>query len=252
MKKLLHLLFLLPSLVLGQQIEVPLLKPCPYGYLEYIPLCETVTENCNIVYRCPKALLIALNGFGIRGNGITDLSKVANEGVARLIKDGQWNRTEFIVISPQLFTGQNMYSPKTLHVFITQMLEKYPVDTTEVYLVGISGGANSIYPYISTYKGIRGAVAISGYGSSKLAIGAFTNGTKVWEFHGQNDGIVPYSTSFYKAYSAAEVIDTDNSKFTGWPGVGHSGWHEVISGKWLEKTAIGDPFNENIFDWLLR
>lgn len=253
MKKLFLFLLLIPFISIGQtQIEIPFLKPCPYGYLEYIPKCEYVTENCNVIYKCPKALLISLDGFGERGNGTTELYKVANAGVARLIRDGQWKRSEFIVISPQLFTGQNMYSHKTLNAFIKCMIAKYPVDTTEIYLVGLSGGANSIYPYIATYTGIRGAVAIAGYGASKFGPLANANNTKIWEFHGEDDTTVPYSMGFHKAYVLSEIIPTDNAKFTGWADVAHTGWQEVISGKWLDKTAINDPFDEDIFDWLLK
>lgn len=253
MKKILTLLFLIPIVCFSQQIEVPLEKPCPFGYLEFIPQCETITENCQTTISCPRKLLVSLNGFGERGNGTTELYKVAGAGVAKLIRDGIWKRTDFVVVSPQLSVTSNMYSGKSLDVFIKQMKQKYSfIDTTEVYIVGLSGGANSIYPYISNYKGIRGAVAISGYGSSKQAPLAYANGTKIWEFHGDQDQTVPYSTSFYKAYLACEVIKTDNARFTGWPGVGHTGWNEVFSDQWLDKTSLIDPFNEDVFDWLVK
>lgn len=253
MKYLLLTILLISTICYSQkQVEIPFQKPCPYGYLEYIPECEKVEENCQVIIKCPKALLINLIGFGERGNGTTELYKASNAGVSRLIRDGQWNRNEFIVITPQLFTGQNMYSPKTLNVFIEQMKDKYPIDTTEIYLVGLSGGANSIYPYIGTYKGIRGAVAIAGYGASRLGPLANTNGTKIWEFHGETDNVVPYSMSFHKAYVMSEKIETNNAKFTGFPNVGHYGWQEVYSGKWLNKYSVNDPFDEDVFNWLLK
>jgi predicted peptidase len=250
---LIILLIIVGFIAFGQkQIEVPLAKPCPYGYLEFIPACETVTENCQVVNKCPDKLLISLDGFGERGNGTTELYKVANAGVAKLIRDGQWTRTEFIVISPQLFTGQNMYSPKTLNVFINQMRFKYKIDSTEIYLVGLSGGANSIYAYITTYKGIAAAIAISGYGNYKLAANAIP--TRIWEFHGEKDTTVPLSTKFNSNYKYALESRKclGEARLTVWPGLGHTGWQEVLSGKWLDKTSLYDPYNENIFEWLLK
>jgi len=253
MKKLITILLLIPVVCFSQkQIEVPLLKPCPYGYLEYIPQCVTVTENCQTVYRCPDKLLISLDGYGERGNGTTELYKVANAGVAKLIKDGVWKRTEFIVISPQLSLSYNMYSPKTLNVFINQMAFKYNIDTTEVYLAGLSGGANSIYAYITNYKGIRAAVAISGAGNYKLATQSIP--TRLWEFHGDADTTVPLSLQFNKNYNTSlqTMRCEGEAKITVWSGVGHTGWQEVLSGQWLDKTSLYDPFQEDIFDWMLK
>lgn len=256
MKNILIFLILMPLIGVCQtQIQVPLTKGCPYGYLEYMPPCETVSENCQVVYKCPKALLISLDGFGARGNGTTDLYKVAGEGVAKIIADGKWTRKEFIVISPQLYIGANQYSKLTLNIFIKQMLVKYPVDSNQVYIVGLSGGANSIYPYITTYKGIRGAVAISGYGSGTTAAKSIP--TKVWEFHGSADQTVKFSSAFHKNYNIAASTDSikvDPAKLTLWDGVIHTGWQEVISGQWINKQSdpLYNKFDQDIFDWLLK
>lgn len=234
------------------QTEVPLQKPCPYGYLEYLPACETITENCKVEYRCPRALLINLDGWGPRGNGTTDLFKVASEGIARLIRDGVWDRKEFIVISPQLGALSNMYSPRTLHAFIAQMIFKYDIDPNQIFMVGLSGGANSIYAYILAYDDVKAVVCISGAGAYKQAYKSI--GTRLWAFHGAADRTVyPQSDiSFYKNYNlSADSIQATHSRLTIWEGVSHTGWQEVYSGKWIGRESLRDAFKENIFDWLL-
>lgn len=236
-----------------QQTEVPLMKPCPYGYLEYRPACETVTNNCQVTYQCPKALLINLDGWGARGNGTTDLYKIANEGVSRLIKDGVWKRNEFIVISPQLSALNSMYSPKTLHVFIAQMVQKYSIDPNEVYMVGLSGGANSIYPYITNYTDVKAVVCISGAGNYKVAYKAIN--TRLWAFHGLSDSQVPVKPdiSFNANYNlSADSIQAEHARVTIWEGVTHTGWQQVYSGQWIGKISLYDPFKEDVFDWLLK
>lgn len=254
MKKVLLFLLITPCLVKAQsQVEVPLQRPCPYGYLEYVPGCESVTENCQLIFKCPVALLINLDGWGARGNGTTELYKVANEGVAKIIKDGQWVRKDFVVISPQLASTARMYSPLTLNTFIKQMIFKYGTDPNQVYLVGLSGGANSIYAYITNYTGVRASVAISGSGNYKMAYRSLP--TRLWEFHGDADTIVPLNTTFYKNYNtSADSVQAEHSRLTVWNGLGHTGWQPVYKGDWINKACDPryDPFSENVFDWLVK
>lgn len=245
------------------QTEVPYAKPCPYGYLEYIPKCLTVVVNCDTVKKCPKYLLISLHGLGKRGNGTTDLYKVAQEGVAKLIKDNQFNRYEFIVISPQLFTGQSMYSPKTLHIFVEQMIAKYRPEKT--FMVGLSAGGNSIFTYIVNYRDVSAVIPIAGSGNYKVAWQA--TGIRLWSFHGQTDTVVKPSgdIQFIKNYNlSADSTGVEHARVTIYPNVGHSGWQETYTGKWkdiiteqVDKDIHHDSFNydhyqEDIYDWLLK
>lgn len=267
MKYLLLIIFLIPAIAMGQkQIQIPLQSPCPFGYLEYRPACESVTENCQTIYKCPAALLINLTGWGERGNGITDLSRVANAGVSKLIKDGNWNRTDFIVVSPQLFTGQKMYSPAALKVFIDQMRFKYQIK--DVYMVGLSAGANSIYSYILQYDDVKAVICIAGAGAYKQAYKAVN--TRLWAFHGENDDQVPagpdrlFVKNYNYTYDTMQVKPAERARLTYYPGVGHYGWQQTYSGEWLDKPPTEtsrefhrdnlsyDHFNEDVFNWLLK
>lgn len=224
-----------------QQVEVPLQKPCPYGYLEYKP------EGA-------RALLVSLHGIGKRGNGTTELYKVAQEGVAKVIRDGKFTHREFVVVSPQLPTGQNMFSYLSLKAFIDQMIIKHNIDTAQVYMVGLSAGANSIYPYITTLPGIKAAVAYAGYGNFKKAC---MTKTRVWAFHGESDGIVVATGSilFVTYYNRCSEVSTgrrEPSRLTIYPGLGHTGWQETFSLSWMNmRETTYDPFDQDIYEWLL-
>lgn len=268
MKKLLLILLLIPILVSGQkQIEIPFAKPCPYGYLEYIPACVTTIANCDTIVKCPRALLISLHGVGKRGNGTTDLHLASDEGIARLIRDGQWKRTEFIVLSPQFFANQTMFSPRTLHAFVEQMIIKYKPDPGQVYMVGLSAGANSIYPYITIYRDVRAVITIAGAGNYKLAYRAV--GVRLWAFHvnddtrvssGPDKRFIPnYNLSADSAHNRFE-----HARLTLYPSGGHTGWQQTYTGQWKDivwsdgKTVSHrdmngyDHYNEDIYDWLLK
>lgn len=231
------LLMLSSTMLFAQQIEVPLKKPCPYGYLEFKPPGA-------------RALIISLHGMGKRGNGTTELYRASEEGLARLIRDNKWNRTEFIVISPQLAEGQKMYSYKGLHPFVIQMIEKYKPDTSQIYMVGLSAGANSIYPYISKYKDIKAVVCVSGSGDPKSAYKAIN--TRLWAFHGDLDKTVKIGPdiNYNKAYNLA-AGDRPKARLTIYPGVAHSGWQQTFTGEWFSKWFSKETPETNIYDWLL-
>lgn len=269
MKKLFLISFILifVSLAFGQQIEFQLKKPCPYGYLEFIPKCSISVISCDTIKNCPRALLISLHGLGRRGNGVSDLHNVAGEGIAALIRQGQWNRTEFIVISPQLSTNGGMFSPKPLHIFIQQMIDKYKPDPSQVFIIGLSAGANSIYPYIETYRDVKSVIAVSGSGNYKNATEYL--GTRIWAFHGDNDTTVKPSGDINLLKKMNSIIDTMKVKpprmmLTIYPGVGHTGWQETFTEAWRDKIIGTDTvhhdsnqkpythYNQNIYDWLLN
>src|SRR5688572_24502443 len=82
------------------------------GFYEYKPV--DYSANPNTKY----PLIIFLHGIGERGNGTTELSRVAANAIPRYIKDGDpmtftWNgKTEtFLVLSPQLSNSYGWWQP---------------------------------------------------------------------------------------------------------------------------------------------
>jgi predicted peptidase len=167
-------------------------EPSPYGYVYHKPVGAT-------------KLMVFLPGSGTMGNGTTELYKVEREGIAKLIKDGKWPRTEFVTVTPQLKIGSSSYHHATLHDFVLRQCKKHGIDTTEVYMFGISRGANSIYQYIIQPYSVKAAIVIAGAGDARYAYRAIK--TKLWAVHGTKDEIIPFN-------SAKAFIDNYNAVAT--------------------------------------
>jgi poly(3-hydroxybutyrate) depolymerase len=86
-------------------------------------------------------LVLFFHGMGEAG---TDVNKMYNTGLPKVLKDGYRPSFEFIMIAPQ----HNSYSldPKHLRQVYDESLRKFPnIDVTRVYLTGLSAGGNTIY-----------------------------------------------------------------------------------------------------------
>jgi predicted peptidase len=207
----------------------------------YVPLGTTAGEPYGYVYYKPDGatkLLISLHGFGERGNGKDELYKVENVGAAKLVKDKLWTRSEFVVVSPQYSLTSTGAYHKTLHSFILQQCKKHSIDTTEVYLIGLSGGANSIYGYIVQPYSVKAAVVISGAGSYTKA---YLARCKLWALHGEKDDVINYSGAKLFVDNYNKVPRTSPGKFTLFPFAGH------IPYVWETSYRQND-----IYDWMLK
>lgn len=213
---------------MADQINIPLGQEAgvPYGYLEYKPTGA-------------NRILIHLHGHGERGNGKDELYRVRRNGLPKQIDEGKYTRSEFIVLSPQYLIESSMAYHSTLNRFCQKMALKYNIPMTEIYMIGLSGGANSIFNYIVNYSHIKAAVAISGggpYSKANLAIS-----TRLWALHGENDAVINplNSKRFVDNYNLANP--RERAIFTLFPFEGHSSY------VW-EKTYA----QSKVYDWLLK
>lgn len=195
MKLLFSALFsaLLAVNALGQTLT-PRPFPNPLGtypYYEYKP-------------DSAKYLLFFVHGHGERGNGsATELPRVLNIGIPKLIKNGNWKRQEFIVIAPQYKVTSAYLYPPTFHSFIKAACKYYKIDSTNVFLVGISGGGISVNKYINQYSHVRACLSISG---SFDFFKANATNTRLWAVHGEDDTQIPYASAlnFITAYNKSQ------------------------------------------------
>lgn len=230
MKKLLFLL-LLPALAFGQKyIEHPLPAKKPYaqvlGYVSYVPSDKKLP------------LLIALGGYGQNpGNGRSDLYKLMSDGIGDMLRDNNWKQDSFIVVLPQ--SGSKEYNPKALHNFIEYIKVNYNVDTSRIYITGLSGGANSLYKYLALYR-CTAAITISGAGNYKQVCNNQTTKTPLWAFHGELDGVVKPGPDkiLIPKYNICIPVDHEHAELTIYPGAGHNVWDRTYA-------------NDMIYRWLL-
>ncbi|MFY7839451.1 MAG: hypothetical protein ACOVP7_04195 [Lacibacter sp.] len=193
-------------------------------------------------------LIISLHGAGETGTTEANLSKLytsSPRAVAGRIADG-WNavavnpttgvQDSFIVVSPQAASWS--YSYTELKYILPAILNKYRIDRSRIYLVGLSAGGGGTY---STF-GSRDSLFIKNFAAMATASSAGTNasngytavevetglrygsgyGVKIWTIAGEADYLLTTDVRYH------DSTNTNNpaikNKLTVVQGVGHSAW----------------------------
>jgi predicted peptidase len=223
----------------------------PYGYLFYTP---SGYKSTGVKF----PLLIFLHGSGEIGNSTndaTELNTIAIYGPPELINNGTWSpKYPMIVASPQCH--ESWWDYQKVKQFIEFVSTTYKVDTTRIYLTGISMGGYGTYDQLTAFgKGSHLAAAVPISGSGTLSTIATANASEVplWSFHGEADTVV--SVSFDKAiHTAINALDPKiRAKLTVYPGTGHDCWTETYNGTGMGKEDPAyDPFAIDVFTWMLQ
>ena len=177
------------------------------------------------------ALIVFLHGSGERG---TDIEKVKAWGPPAIAEKNP--DFPFMVVSPQLAEGESWHA-LALKGMLDEVLAKYNVDRSRVYLTGLSLGGYGAWDLASRYPGYFAAVApICGGGIARI-VGAM-RATPTWVFHGKLDDAVPEEES-------ARMVDAlkaagGNVKYTVLPEGGHiDAWVHAYE-------------QAGLFDWFLQ
>ncbi|WP_426107426.1 prolyl oligopeptidase family serine peptidase [Massilia sp. TSP1-1-2] len=203
-------------------------------------LVSTVTSTLPYLRFLPKGysakgpgvpLILFLHGSGERG---TDLEKVKAWGPPAIAeKDEDF---PFIVLSPQLAEGEAWHA-LALKGLLDQVLRKYNVDRTRVYLTGLSLGGYGAWDLASRYPDYFAAVApICGGGIARGV--ASMRAIPTWVFHGKMDDAVPEEESA-RMVAALQAAGGD-VRYTVLPEGGHVD-------AWVH--AYGKA---GLFEWLLK
>lgn len=182
-------------------------------------------------------LVLFLHGMGERGD---DLELVKRHGIPKIIEQGK--DFPFIAVSPQCPLESVWYMElDALHGLLRAVIDKYRVDTSRIYLTGLSMGGFGSWHLAATYPRMFAAV-VPICGGTIPAIG-FPERIKVlkdipiWAFHGAKDETVPLQKS-------QELIDVlrrhgGNVRFTVYPEAGHDSWTQTYD-------------NPELYEWLLQ
>lgn len=255
MKTVLSSILLFLSLsCFGQMTAKPYAKTQVYGYLEYLP--GNYVKNCT----CAQSpLMIFMHGIGEKGAG-TDpaLQLLYHHGPPRLIKENRWitvSHDRFVVLAPQNSNG--FFNPGQLKQFINYAKVAYNIDTTRIYLVGLSAGAISIWNYIQLYGNdqVAAVIPIAGNGNNAVRDSIIrVSKVPLWAFHGDADPTVNVGASINPVKKINALIPCPDplAKVTIYNGVGHDSWSRTfdLSGMKLYDLKY-NPFNESIYTWLL-
>ncbi len=173
----------------------------------------------------PRPLLVFFHGLGEDGSGSdTDLNKVSTWGPPQLIAEGDWPVDRpFVVLSPQQQSG--CPSADDVHDFLEFALEHYDVDTSRVYVTGLSCGAIGLASYFAKYgsDAITAAVLIAGditpawnaQGCDLVAE------MPLWVFHGDADNTVSYAGDHATVPKLQFCMPVAQVSYTIYPGVDH-------------------------------
>ena len=242
----------LPKDTGGNHLAFPLgSNESPYGYYLYTPSAYTDTG--------PKfPLLIFLHGADAIGNSrdtAANLDKVLMAGPPQLIHDSKWSpKYPMVVATPQCHWGWWAYD--SIRLFINLMRTKYQVDTTRVYLTGLSMGGFGTYDQITLFgKNSYLAAAVSVSGAGTVSPEMIRNAAQVpfWAFHGEKDTIVDPGFDIEINRAINNLHPTAEHKLTLFPGVGHDAWTQTYN-----STGIGhedpsyDAFEMDIYTWMLQ
>src|SRR5882757_5459401 len=114
-----------PGQQVAQEFQNPKAPELKLGYLLYLPQNYGQTKES-------FPLLLFLHGSGERGQ---DISQVKKHGPPKLIGQGQ--QMPFVVVSPQCPDKQR-WEPDLLLALLDDLAKKYSIDSTRVYVTGLS------------------------------------------------------------------------------------------------------------------
>ena len=228
-----------------------------------IPVSTTINSNCLGFYRAVPGhydsnsrkypLMVFIHGIGELGNGTTDLPKVLNNAMPNLIKNGKFpanfniegTNYSFIVISPQFVAWP---SADDVNAVVNYSIAHYRVDTTRIYVTGLSMGGGATWDYAVKY-GSRVAALVPMCGASSPSTDrahsiASTN-LPVWAFHNQDDGTVSVNNTIGWVNDINAYNPNPAARMTIWPTGGHNAWSKASDPNYAEN-------NMNIYEWMLQ
>ena len=215
------------------------------GYVQALPYRYDSTTK-----RYP--LLVFLHGIGELGNGVDNLMNVAGVGTPLLIKNKQFpanfsvngKNFSFIVITPQFKAWP---SAKDVNDMINYAINKYRIDTTRIYVSGLSMGGGVTWEYAAAYSNrvaaivpICGASTPNDTKAKKLA----QAGVAVWAFHNKDDSTVSYTNSEGYVNRMINFNVNPRPRFTLWPTGGHDAWTRATNPGYKENGM-------NMYEWML-
>jgi hypothetical protein len=218
------------------------------GYYEYLP------EKYNLGGYHP--LIINIGGTGEEGNGTTNLSKVLNTGLAARLQSGLFPKSftynneqfQFVIITPQM--TMDVPNGSYIDKIIDFCVKNYRVDTTRIYLMGLSmGGRHTYHGAVYSAKRIAAIVPMAPfYWLSPIEAGKIVDAKMgVWAFHDIGDpSQVPYVYSSHNYEELNKWVPGGYSfnKLTSPNRGSHDSW-----------TLATDPANKegglNIYEWML-
>jgi predicted peptidase len=190
------------------------------NYLLYIP----DTYNSEKTYKWP--VVIFLHGVGEMGS---DINVLRSAGLVKVVKG-----KPFVMIAPQCLSG--WWNPQYLDVVYKEVLAKYHVDPSRVYLTGLSMGGYGTWDWSSAHpEKFAAIIPICGGGDVNRMPTLKT--MPAWVFHSADDPTVNVENS-RTLVKALKAIG-GNVQYTEYANGGHDAWTRTYA-------------NADVYTWLLK
>tara|TARA_E500000331_G_scaffold318774_2_gene331038 strand:- start:869 stop:1522 length:654 start_codon:yes stop_codon:yes gene_type:complete len=174
-------------------------------------------------------MLYFLHGAGERGN---DLDWMARIALPKYIEDGA--ELPFVTVCPQC-PSDKRWDALTLTTLLDKVVDDYNIDTSRIYLTGLSMGGWGTWDLANRISD-RLAAAIPICGPFLRVIPEHFKDLPVWCFHGVMDSVIPVADSVRMVKSLRDA--GCNVEFTTYANADHDSWTETYQ-------------NPEIYDWLL-
>ena len=136
------------------------------------------------------------------------------------------NEITFDTITPEI--------QKTIISLIEEVSLKYPIDTTRIYIMGISMGGFGVFDMITRYSDrFAAAIPICGGVDPKQKESLLK--TPIWAFHGEKDDLVDKRHTIVPM----EKLKDENHLLTKYPNTGHDAWNKAFKAKDLLRWMFG-------------
>jgi pimeloyl-ACP methyl ester carboxylesterase len=181
-------------------------------------------------------LIIFLHGGSQRG---TNLRRLYDTGIPDQVYRGR--DFPFIIISPLCPLHLRWSTDDWFPTFYRDITARYRIDTTRIYLTGLSLGGEGTWYLAARYPEKFAAIApISGFTSESDYINKHISNLidiPIWAFHGKIDNVVPFEETERMVRKIEQK--NKNLRFTAEPAVGH--WMHWIVYPWKE-----------LYNWFLK
>lgn len=197
-------------------------------------------------------LLISVHGGGQYGNGALDLPILLNDGIPQLLDEKIFppdflvngKHYSFIILAPQL---RQFPVAQDIKDVIDYARKKYRIDTTRMYLTGLSnGGAASCLAAGTFANEIAAIVPVAGeFNDEPVCNSLAKNKVAIWNFHNSHDPIIDVSSATHFIASVNSFSPVIIPRLTIFESNVHDAWTKAISPKYKEN-------NMNIYEWMLQ
>lgn len=203
-------------------------------------------------------LVLFLHGAGERGD---DNEAQLKHGARDFLAHGRAQRFPAVMVVPQCpederwvdtdwglksgdgsFPDQPSASMKLVFQLIDELRNQENIDSSRLYVTGLSMGGYGSWYAAASYRGIDGVgfsamLAVCGGGDPSWADRYQT--TDLWCLHGDADSVVPVGRSREMVAAIARAGHAGELRYTEYPGVQHDSWTQTYS-------------SEETFRWLFR